>query len=42
MQPDLPLGTIFRGVMPFVMADLVKLIMLVLFPVIVLWLPSTM
>ena len=39
---DVPLGTIFRGVMPFVGADLVKLALLVLFPVLALWLPSTM
>jgi len=42
MQPDLSFGTIFRGVMPFVLADLVKLILLVAFPLIILWLPSTM
>jgi tripartite ATP-independent transporter DctM subunit len=42
MVPDVPLGTIFRGVVPFVAADLLKLILLVLFPAIVLWLPSTM
>ncbi len=42
MVPDVPLGTIFRGVMPFVAADLLKLVLLVLFPAIVLWLPSTM
>ena len=42
MVPDVPLGTIFRGVMPFVAADLVKLVLLVLFPAIALWLPSTM
>ena len=39
---DVPLGTVYRGVLPFVCADLVKLALLVLFPVLVLWLPSTM
>lgn len=39
---DVPLPTIFKGVMPFVIADLIKLILLVLFPILVLWLPSTM
>lgn len=39
---DVPLGTVFRGVMPFVGADLVKLALLVLFPILALWLPSTM
>ena len=38
---DLPLTTVFRGVMPFVAADLLKLILLVLIPALVLWLPST-
>jgi C4-dicarboxylate transporter DctM subunit len=37
-----PLGTIFRGVMPFVVADLVKLALVVAFPQLALWLPSTM
>ncbi len=39
---DVPLATIFRGVMPFVIADLVKLVLILAFPAIVLWLPSTM
>jgi C4-dicarboxylate transporter DctM subunit len=39
---DVPLGLVYRGVMPFVCADLVKLFLLVLFPALVLWLPSTM
>jgi len=39
---DVPLMTIFRGVLPFVAADFVKLALIVLFPWIVLWLPSTM
>ena len=38
---NLPLTTVFRGVMPFVAADLLKLILLVLMPALVLWLPST-
>lgn len=39
---DVPLPTVFKGVLPFVLADLFKLALLVLFPVLVLWLPSTM
>ena len=39
---DVPLGTVYRGVLPFVVADLVKLILIVLFPALALWLPSTM
>ncbi len=38
----LPLATVFRGVMPFVVADLIKLVLLVLFPAIAIWLPKTM
>lgn len=39
---DVRLGTVFRGVMPFVIADLVKLGLVVAFPALALWLPSTM
>ena len=39
---DVPLGTVYRGVLPFVFADLAKLVLLVLFPALALWLPSTM
>jgi C4-dicarboxylate transporter, DctM subunit len=39
---DVPLETIFRGVMPFVAAQLVLIAILVAFPQIALWLPSTM
>jgi tripartite ATP-independent transporter DctM subunit len=39
---DVPLGTVYRGVLPFVWADLIKLALLVLFPALALWLPSTM
>jgi len=38
--PGVPLGTIFRGVMPFVAADVVRLGILVAFPWISLWLPK--
>jgi TRAP-type C4-dicarboxylate transport system permease large subunit len=39
---DVPISTVFKGVLPFVAADLVKLAILVLIPAISLWLPSTM
>jgi TRAP-type C4-dicarboxylate transport system permease large subunit len=39
---DVSLPTIFRGVAPFVAADILRLILLVVFPGIVLFLPSTM
>lgn len=42
MARDLPLGTIFRGVIPFVFADLARLIVLILFPPLSLWLPGAL
>lgn len=35
-----PLSTIYKGTMPFVIADLVRIALLVLFPFLVLWLPG--
>ena len=40
--PDVKTGTIFRGVTPFWMMDIVRLIILVLFPAITLFLPRMM
>lgn len=40
LAPDIPMRTIFRGVAPFVVADLLLLAVLVLFPQISLWLPK--
>jgi tripartite ATP-independent transporter DctM subunit len=37
-----PLSVMYKGVLPFVVADLVRLALLVLFPMLILWLPSTM
>jgi len=39
---DVPLATIFRGAMPFVVAQIGLILILVAFPGIALWLPSTM
>lgn len=39
---DVSLVTIFRGVMPFVLTDIIRLIMLIAFPTLVLFLPMTM
>ena len=39
---DVSFTTIFKGVLPFVATDLVRLIILVAFPVIALWLPARM
>lgn len=40
LRPDLPLKTIYKGVLPFMAIDLVRLMILVLFPVLTLWLPG--
>jgi TRAP-type C4-dicarboxylate transport system permease large subunit len=39
---DVPLEKLFRGVMPFVVAQILLIAILVAFPQIALWLPSTM
>jgi tripartite ATP-independent transporter DctM subunit len=39
---DVPMGTIYRGVMPFVIADTLEIILLTLFPQIVTFLPNLM
>jgi TRAP-type C4-dicarboxylate transport system permease large subunit len=39
---DVSFTTIFKGVLPFVATDLVRLVILIAFPVIALWLPSRM
>ena len=38
--PDVPLGTIFRGIVPFLAADAALIALLLLFPQIALWLPN--
>jgi C4-dicarboxylate transporter, DctM subunit len=40
--PDLNFSTIFAGVLPFIVTDLVRLVILIVFPIIALWLPSRM
>ena len=40
--PSVNLGHIYRGVWPFVAADVVRLAILIAFPAIALWLPSFM
>ncbi len=42
LLPNVKLGTIYRGVWPFVMADIVRLGILIAFPAIALWLPGFM
>jgi len=40
MLPDVPLKTIFKGITPFFIADLVRLALVVLIPSLALWLPA--
>lgn len=42
VMPDVPLGTIIRGVTPFVMMDVLRLLLLVFVPWIVLVVPNSM
>ncbi len=42
LLPQVPTRTVFHGVLPFVVADVVRLFILVAFPIISLWLPSLM
>jgi tripartite ATP-independent transporter DctM subunit len=39
---DVSFTTIFKGVIPFVVTDLLRLVILISFPIIALWLPSKM
>ncbi|HEY5829389.1 MAG: TRAP transporter large permease [Hyphomicrobiaceae bacterium] len=39
---DAKISTIFYGVLPFIITDIVRLILLIAFPMIALWLPSKM
>jgi TRAP-type C4-dicarboxylate transport system permease large subunit len=42
LLPQVPTRTVFHGVLPFMIADVVRLCILVAFPSISLWLPSLM
>jgi TRAP-type C4-dicarboxylate transport system permease large subunit len=42
VTPDVPIWTIYKGVIPFVIADIIKAALLVAFPGIALWLVGTM
>jgi TRAP-type C4-dicarboxylate transport system permease large subunit len=39
---DAKISTIFYGVMPFIVTDLLRLVILIAFPVLATWLPSRM
>jgi C4-dicarboxylate transporter DctM subunit len=42
MARDIPLMTMFRGIVPFLLTDLLHLLMLIMFPIVTLWLPEMM
>jgi C4-dicarboxylate transporter DctM subunit len=42
VAPDIPMGTIYKGIIPFFIADICHLILLIVFPQIALFLPSLM
>jgi tripartite ATP-independent transporter DctM subunit len=39
---DVKISTIFYGVLPFILTDLLRLVILIVFPILALWLPSRM
>ena len=41
MASEVPLGTIYKGVLPFVAAQILLIAIIVSFPELALWLPST-
>jgi TRAP-type C4-dicarboxylate transport system permease large subunit len=40
LLPDVPTSSIWKGVMPFLIADLFRLAVLIAFPTLTLWLPK--
>lgn len=40
MAPDVPLKETFKGVLPFLASDAVRVVLLILFPTLTLWLPN--
>jgi TRAP-type C4-dicarboxylate transport system permease large subunit len=42
LLPEVSTETVFRGVMPFMAADVIRLAILIAFPILSLWLPSLM
>ncbi len=42
LLPHVPTRTLFHGVLPFMVADVIRLAILIAFPAISLWLPSLM
>jgi len=42
LLPQVPTTTVFRGVLPFMAADVIRLALIIMFPMIALWLPGLM
>ena len=42
VRPDIPLSTVFRGILPFFIADVITVGVFIAFPEVILWLPRTM
>jgi C4-dicarboxylate transporter DctM subunit len=42
MAKDVPFSTIYAGIGPFLVSDVIRLLILTLFPVLTLWLPKAM
>jgi tripartite ATP-independent transporter DctM subunit len=42
VRPDIPLSTVFRGIFPFFIADVLTVGVFIAFPDVILWLPRTM
>lgn len=42
VAPTIPLGSLYRGVMPYLGSNLLRLSLLMVFPALVLWLPSVL
>jgi TRAP-type C4-dicarboxylate transport system permease large subunit len=40
VRPDIPLGVIFRGIFPFVLAGIAQIIILIMFPALATFLPE--
>ncbi len=42
IAPEVPLATVFKGIIPFVLADFVALALFVIFPAMIVWLPGVL
>jgi TRAP-type C4-dicarboxylate transport system permease large subunit len=40
MLPEIPIGTLYKGVLPFIVADILRVSIIIFFPTIVLFFPE--